>query len=99
MGDLRRCLEEGDTDGVHDILSALFASIPYASGKVCQDPFEHYFQAILYVTFLLLGIYVSVETHVAHGRVDVTVECRHHVYVMELKRDGSASEALAQIED
>ena len=99
VGDLRRCLEEGDTDGVHDILSALFASIPYASGKVCQDPFEHYFQAILCVTFLLLGIYVSVETHVAHGRVDVTVECRHHVYVMELKRDGSASEALAQIED
>lgn len=99
VSDLRRCLGEGDTDGVRDILDALFASTPYASGKAGRDPFEHYFQAILCDIFLLLSIQVTVETHVAHGRMDVCIECRRHVYVMELKRDGTAAEALAQVED
>jgi hypothetical protein len=93
------CIESGDTDGMRDILAALFASIPYTTAKGGQDPFEYYFQAVIYVTFLLLSKWVEVETHVAGGRVDVVVGCESHVYVMELKRDGTAAEALAQIEE
>jgi hypothetical protein len=93
---LRRLVEAGNTDGIRRVVEALFASIPYTRES---DPFENYFQAVLYVTFLLLGLYVAVETHVAHGRVDVIVECRRHVWLMELKRDGTAAEALAQIEE
>ena len=37
-------LESGDSDGVHDILSALFASIPYSSAAGEQDPFETTFR-------------------------------------------------------
>jgi hypothetical protein len=92
------CIESGDTDGMRDILAALFASIPYTTAKGGQDPFEYYFQAVIYVTFLL-SKWVEVETHVATGRVDVVVECESHVYVTELKRDGNAAEALAQIEE
>jgi hypothetical protein len=99
VGDLRRRLDAGDADGVRDILAALFAGIPYTTAADGRDPFENHFQAVLYVTFLLLGLYVAVETRVAHGRVDVIVECRRHVWVMELKRDGTAADALAQIED
>ena len=93
------CIESGDTDGMRDILAGLFAGIPYTTAGDGRDPFENYFQAVLYVTFLLLGLRVAVETHVAHGRVDVIVECRRHVWLMELKRDGTAAEALAQIEE
>jgi hypothetical protein len=99
ISDLRRRLDAGDADGVRDILGSLFAHIPYTTAVDEQDPFENYFQAVLYATFLLLGIHVAVETRVAHGRVDVIVECRRHVWVMELKRDGTAAEALAQIEE
>ena len=88
-------VEAGDADGVRRILEALFASIPYTRAA---DPFENYFQAIIWLTFALLGRYVACEVRQATGRADVVVEARAHVYVMELKRDGTAAEALAQIE-
>ena len=87
-------VEAGDTDGVRNVLAALFASIPHTGGG---DPFENYFQAVVWLTFTLLGRYVRTELHQARGRADVVVEARAHVYVMELKRDGTAAEALAQI--
>lgn len=92
---LRRLVEAGDTDGMRDVLAALFASIPYTREG---DPFENYFQAIIWLVFELLGRYVRCEVRQARGRADVVVEARAHVYVMELKRDGTAAEALAQIE-
>ena len=91
---LRRCVDRGDTDGMRDILAALFAGIPHTRS---DDPFENCFQAVLWLTFTLLGFYVSCEVHQAHGRVDVVVEAASHVFVMELKRDGTAAEALSQI--
>lgn len=92
---LRRLVEAGDTEGIRDVLAALFASIPYARA---DDPFENYFQAVIWLVFALLGRYVACEVRQARGRADVAVEAREHVYVMELKRDGTAEEALAQIE-
>jgi hypothetical protein len=91
---MRRYVEAGDTEGMRDVLAALFASIPYARA---DDPFENYFQAVIWLMFALLGRYVSCEVRQARGRADVVIEAREHVYVMELKRDGTAEEALAQI--
>ena len=88
-------VEAGDTDGIRNVLAALFASIPYARA---DDPFENYFQAVIWLVFSLLGRYVSCEVRQARGRADVVVEGTSHVYVMELRRDGTAADALAQIE-
>lgn len=89
-------VEAGDTEGMRDVVAALFASIPYT--KV-RDPFENYFQAVLWLVFTLLGRYVACEVHQASGRVDCVIEATRHIYVMEFKRDGTAAEALAQIEE
>ena len=89
-------VETGDTDGMRDVLAALFASIPYTRE---DDPFENYFQAVIWLVFSLLGRYVRCEVHQARGRADVVVETAAHVYVMEFKRDGTAADALAQIEE
>lgn len=91
---LRRLVEAGDTEGIRAVFEALFASIPYTQAG---DPFENYFQAIIWLVFALLGRFVSCEVHQALGRVDCTVEARRHVYVFEFKRDSTAAEALAQI--
>jgi len=93
---LRRLVEAGDTEGMRDVLAALFASIPYTRE---DDPFENYFQAVIWLVFALLGRYVACEVRQARGRADVVIEARRHVYVMELKRDGTAAEALAQIDE
>ena len=89
-------VEAGDTDGMRDVLAALFASIPYTRG---DDPFENYFQAIIWLVFSMLGRYVSCEVRQASGRADVLIETMDHVYVMELKRDSTAAEALTQIDE
>lgn len=94
MFTLRRLVEAGDTEGMRDVIGALFASIPYTRA---DDPFENYFQTVLWLVFALLGRYVACEVRQARGRVDCVVEARAHIYVIEFKRDGKAEEALAQI--
>ena len=92
---LRRLVEAGDTNGIRNVLEALFASIPYTNEN---DPFENYFQTVIWLVFTLLGRYAHTEIHQARGRVDCVVEVRSYVYVFEFKRDGTAADALAQIE-
>ena len=93
---LNRLAENGDLEGIHDYLVALFASIPYTKE---DDPFEHYFQTVIYLVFTLLGHLAECEIHTFSGRIDCKVETTRYVYIFEFKRDASADEALKQIED
>jgi hypothetical protein len=93
---LRLCVNTGDTEGMGDILTALFASIPYTTGDA---PFEHYFQSVLYIVFTLLGQFVQCEVHSSRGRADCIAETEQFVYIFEFKVDKPAQEALQQIED
>ena len=90
------CIESGDLDGIRDVLAALFASIPYTRES---DSFESYFQAVIFIVFTLLGRFITCEMHTAVGRVDCVLQTEDYVYVFEFKRDGTADEALAQIEE
>ena len=74
------CLENGDLEGIRDILTALFASIPYSSS---ESPFEHYFEAVLYLVFTLLGKFAACEVHSSKGRADAVVETAEYVYIFE----------------
>ncbi|MBQ7497031.1 MAG: ATP-binding protein [Selenomonas sp.] len=89
-------LDDGDTERVRDILTALFASIPYTTDDA---PFEHYFQSVLYIIFTLIGQYTHCEVHSSRGRADCVLETDKYVYIFEFKVDKSAKEALEQIED
>jgi hypothetical protein len=92
---LNRYVANGDTDGIRDVLKALFASIPYSSGN---DPFEHYFQTVIYIVFTMLGRFAQCEMHTSNGRIDCVLITDRFVYLFEFKRDRSAEEALQQIE-
>ena len=88
-------VRNGDIEGFMTRLQALFADGDYqVMGKL-----EIYFQNTLSVIFKLMGLYVQVERHTSRGRMDVTIQTPDYVYVMELKVDKSADEALKQIED
>ena len=93
---IRGYLETGDTESLQDAFTALYASIPYTTREV---PFEHDFQTVIYLVFTLLGQYVHAEVHSTRGRADCIVEVRDYVYLFEFKRDGTADEALSQIEE
>lgn len=58
-----------------------------------------YFQNTLWALFKLLGLYVDVERHTTDGRMDILVQTKDFVYILELKIDQSADVALQQIEE
>ena len=60
---------------------------------------EKDFQTVFYLIFNLLGAYIKVEEDSAIGRADVVLHMPDTIYVMELKYDKSADEALQQIDD
>ena len=88
-------IENGQLDEIRDVFTALFASISYTQEN---DPFEHYFQAVFYLVFTLLGKYVQCEMRTYKGRVDCSVKTKEYIYLFEFKRDDTAENALKQID-
>ena len=75
------------------MLTSLFANITLKA-----DSFEQVFQAVIYLVFTLLGRFTLCEMHPYSGRIDCKVETQKYIYLFEFKRDGSANEALKQID-
>ena len=92
-------VEEGDADGIRKWYTALFALLPYPAGKDAQAVTEQNFQNVIYISLLILGKYVRTEVHSANGRADCIIETDDFVYILEFKRDGSAEDALQQIDE
>ena len=93
---LDEAVESGDLEQIRRVLTGLFANITYT---LETDPFEHYFQAVIYLVFTLLGKFCQCEMHTYAGRIDCRVQTRDYVYLFEFKRDDTAQAALAQIDD
>ena len=87
-------IENGELDEIKNVLTALFANIPYTSADTV---FEHYFQTVIYLVFTLLGKYALCEMHTFSGRIDCRVLTSNYIYLFEFKRDETAEKALQQI--
>ena len=92
---LDEAVENGDLEQIRNVLTGLFANITYT---VESDPFEHYFQSVIYLVFTLLGKFCQCEMHTYTGRIDCQVQTRDYIFLFEFKRDESAEAALAQID-
>ena len=90
-----RELRSGDVDAFMERLKVFFAGIPYE----LSNNTERHYQAIFYVVFTLLGQFVQAEVRSARGRADAVVRTKDTVYVFEFKLNGSAEDALKQIDE
>ena len=99
--DLAFALEDGLPDEFRKILASFLASIPYSMRrKENERERERYFQYTFYLLLRLMSVYtVLAEREQSEGRVDCIVETPKYVYLFEFKLDGSAAEALKQIEN
>jgi hypothetical protein len=88
-------LGRGDLDGALARMQSFLAGIPYD----LENKSEKHFQTIIYLIFSLLGYYIQAEVKSAIGRADAVCRTKDRVYVFEFKVDGSADEALRQIDD
>ena len=88
-------VKKGDMDAAFCLLNDFLETVPYCD----NTHYEGHWQQTLYIMFALLTNYrIIVESHTAKGRIDITMETADTIYVMELKFNKSAEEALAQIE-
>jgi hypothetical protein len=88
-------VEAGKVDDFFKRLSSLFADTPY---ELVKD-LENHYQNVLFIVAKLMGLYVKAEYHTSEGRIDLVLQTNDYTYVMEFKLDGTAEEALAQIND
>lgn len=87
---------QGDVENAMVLLRAFFSGVPYDAEH--QD--ENHYKTIFYLIFKLsLPFVTNTEVRSAAGRADAVVETDDAVYVFEFKLDGSADDALKQIDD
>ncbi len=101
IDDVVDALEAGETDSLCTLFTAFLASIPYTMRrKENETEKERYFQYTFYLIMRLISVYTAyVEKVQSQGRVDCIVETPQYIYIFEFKLDGTADEALKQIED
>jgi hypothetical protein len=88
-------LKAGDTEDFMERLKVFFAGMSYE----LSNKNEKHYQAIFYVVFTLMGQYVKAEVRSAKGRANAVVKTKDYIYVFEFKLNGTAEEAIQQIDD
>jgi len=86
---------DGDVDAMLNAIKVFLAGIPY---DIIPPEKEAYFQAVVCLIFKMLGFDCRPEVRISAGRIDAIVKARDIVYCFEFKLNGSAEEALAQID-
>ena len=87
-------LEEGDANRFLQLMQVLMADTPY---ELIRE-LENHYQNVMYIITKLMGFYIQAEYRTSRGRIDLLIGTDKYVYIIELKFDGSAEEALAQID-
>ena len=99
--DVVDALEAGDLEQFRKLLTSFLADIPYTMRrKETERERERYFHYTFYLLMRMVSCYtVYTEKQQSEGRVDCIVETPNYIYIFEFKLDGTADEALAQIEE
>ena len=95
VGQFIQELENGEIDAFMQRFEAFFADFPYE----LNDKTERHYQVVVYLIFKLMGQFTQAEVHSAKGRADAIVQTPKYVYIFEFKLNGTAEEALQQIND
>ena len=99
--DVVDALETGNLDRFRKLLTGFLADIPYTMRrKETERERERYFHYTFYLLMRMVSCYtVYTEKQQSEGRVDCIIEVPDYIYIFEFKLDGTAQEALAQIEE
>ena len=90
-----KAVYRNDIEAALEHMRTYMASIPYD----LENRTEKHFQTIFYLMFSFINIYIRTEVKSAVGRADAVMHMPDTIYVIELKVDKSAEEALKQIDD
>ena len=92
---MTRDIRSGNPESFMERLDALFARTSYQIQGDCEKDFQY----AMYIIFELMGEYVEVERMTSNGRIDVLIQTKEYIYIIEIKINSTADEALGQIEE
>ena len=94
-------LKKQDIELAMQEMRSYLAQLPYIEGfkkKLAEvSNVEGFYEWSLYLIFSMLNVYVVTQQKCAGGRVDMVVHMPDTIYVVELKINGNAQDALDQI--
>ncbi len=96
-----RALKINNIDTAMQEMKAFLAKIPYVEGfreklKEVKN-YEGFYEYTFWLIFNMLNVYARTQVKCAGGRIDFVVEMPDTTWVFELKVNGTAQEALNQI--
>ena len=94
LADMYRALLKHDMDAALQVLQKYLRTIPYTANTA----YEGHYQQVLYIIFNLMGLYCDVEVHSSDGRIDLVMKTKDELYLIELKMNRTAAEAMRQID-
>ncbi len=87
-------IRQRNMDGALQLLQEFLGTVPYCN----VTNYEGHYQQMLFIIFTLLTAYVvDVEVHTPNGRVDMVLQTRSDLYLVELKLNKDAQAAMQQI--
>ncbi len=89
-------LSQEQLDLFIETANAILSAIPYSH---IGDQDEHYYHTVFYLMLAASGVLVHTEVLTSSGRIDMEVHFRDRIYLVELKCNQSAEEAIAQIKE
>ena len=95
VGDMVMYFILGEADKAMKCMQAYFAGVHF---KMKMDN-ENNFHNAFFLLMDLVGLETETESATSDGSIDITVRTDDYIYVIELKYDGSAEQALRQIDE
>ncbi|MCH3918165.1 MAG: ATP-binding protein [Spirochaetia bacterium] len=99
IGQFVKDIRGGNLDAFMERLGSILSSVPYPVYGEARQANEQTFQMGCFLIFELMGQFAQTEVHSALGRSDCVVWTKDIIYVFEFKADGSAEDALRQLEE
>ncbi len=87
---LQSALQQQDADAVRNVVAAGMETVPKALhrfGSAQTRPYEPFYQTLLHVLCLSLGLPLTAERETGLGRVDLALELPDRICLLELKVD------------
>ena len=98
---LWRALDKNDIEAAMEELKTFMAGIPYVEGfqKKLEEVknYEGFYEYTFWLIFNMLNVFAQTQVECQGGRIDFVVRMPETIYVFELKVNGTAAEAMRQI--
>ena len=98
VDEMRVSLEMGNPEQFIAELRAYLSGIP-SKLRARVGEYENYYHTVFYCILSLIGLDIDVEYNTSEGFIDSVVKTRDYIYVIELKLNGTAEDAMRQIEE